>query len=145
MPWKINVRGVFDYHEFDPEKIEEVDPPCLAAFGVRIASRYGQAHELASLLRFVRRLQHEQPATVLAMERVDWDSKGCSATVTMRDTAPQGWGELAAERLADIFWAVGGCSMLYVEKPDGTSWEFQAPEPEAPERIVFDLSGKGAS
>jgi hypothetical protein len=129
MPWKINARGVFDYHEHDPEKIEEVDPPSLVAFGVTIESRCGQAPELACMLRFVCRLHDQHPATLLALERVFWDSKNSTATITMRDTVPASWLRDAAERLAFAFWAAGGCYWLSVEKPDGTIWEFMASEP----------------
>jgi hypothetical protein len=139
MPWKINAQGVFDYHEHDPERIREVDPANMVVFGVKIESRFGHVAELVSMLRFVSILQVEQPATVLAMDSVFWDC--CTATVTLRNIMPCSWRNQDAEHLADAFWDAGGCPMLYVEQPNGLSWEFESIDPKT---LGLDIAWEGA-
>ena len=76
------------------------------------------------MLRFVNILQAEQPATVLAMDGVFWDSKGCTATITMGCTTPGrlaracggagGVRFLACRRVSQSAGRGGGWSLLGV-------------------------------
>jgi hypothetical protein len=79
---------------------------------------------------------------VLVMDSVYWDSKGCTATVTMRNTTPGGWHRQAAARMADVFWRVGGCHNLFVEKPGCAAWEFESPEPDLDALEFVDVLAK---
>src|SRR4051794_16355011 len=102
--WKLNVEGELDYHGADPEKIREMEPYKIKAHGVNLSSRYGQVSEMIAMLKFVRALHAGNRDTLRAIESIDWDSKGCAASITMRAWLPGQWQQSDADGLALIFY-----------------------------------------
>lgn len=91
MPWKLDHIGERGYHRHDPEKIQEMDPDTVTAFGVELNSRTGQVREMVAMLAAVDDLHSADRDTLALIQSIFWDSKNCCMTVTMRPGLPWGW------------------------------------------------------
>lgn len=117
------------------DKLTEIDPSELVAFGVRVSSRYGQAEEMIDALRFLNSLSGHDNETLMDIESIWCDSKSGTVTISLRNRVLA----LDSRRLRERCDAVGDRyvrygSAAYVEV-GAKSIYYQPEEPDEPEDL----------
>lgn len=73
------------------EKVHQVVPAQLSAFGIEICSRYGKCDEIIGMLRFCQMAAIE--AVAHYVKEVNYDSKACVCSFVLDDAVAEG-GEI---------------------------------------------------
>lgn len=97
------------------EKAQQIEPSSLEAFGIKLSSRYGKAHELIEMIEFAKVIANDRGSQYI--KEVFYDSKASMCRIELHPAihANHPIGQKAAKKSISCFELFDYCQCAFLE------------------------------